>query len=322
MDVFIVGSLMFIVTVFVSESVLYAIRTWRYPDRHKVQKRLKAIESFEYNKEGSDILRTRTLSEVAIVDRMLQKLPCVYKFDKVLQQADVRSPIGLFLLLILVLFSVVLWGSTFFTNNLLSSIFIALLAGGMPIFYVRIKKKKRMDKFERQFPETLDAIARALRAGHAFTSGMKLAADECEDPIASEFCETLDEINYGTSVSDALKNLVHRVGCPDLKYFAVSVIIQQETGGNLAEITENIAYIIRERFRFRGKVKSLSAEGKISAIILIALPFIIVVALTFLNPDYIRILFEEKIGRYVAALGMFNMIIGALLMKKMTKIDV
>jgi tight adherence protein B len=322
MDLFIVGSLMFIVVIFFTESVLYAIRTWRNPDRNKIKKRLKAMPSSEYNKKGHDILRTRNLSEVPIIDRMLRKIPGIDKLDKVLQQADIKSPIGLFVLLILVMFFVVFWASTFFTRDILISFFIALMVGGVPICYVRIKKKKRMEKFEKQFPEALDAIARALRAGHAFTSGMKLAADECDDPIASEIRETLDEINYGNSVSDALKNLVLRVDCSDLKYFAVSVIVQQETGGNLAEITENIAFIIRERFRFRGKVKALSAEGKISAFILIALPFIIIVALSFFNPDYIQILFIERAGRFLAALGTINMILGALLMKKMIKIDV
>ena len=284
MELFLVGSIMFIVAIFFIESLLYSYNTWRHPDRNKIQRRLKALSSFEDTEKTLGILRQRKLSEIPILDRILKKTPGIVNLDQLLQQGDIKSPLGFFLLLVLVLFSVSFWASTFFINNTGSSFIISLLMGALPIIYVRIKKKKRIEKFEKQFPEALDAIARALRAGHAFTSGMKLAADECENPIAAEFRATLDEINYGNSVTEALKNFVGRVGCQDLKYFAVSVIVQQETGGNLAEITENIAFIIRERFRFRGKVKTLSAEGKISAFILSALPFVIVAVLTYSKP--------------------------------------
>jgi len=179
-----------------------------------------------------------------------------------------------------------------------------------------------MEKFQRQLPEALELIARSLKAGHAFPSGMKLAADEFDDPLGPEFDETLNEINFGVSVPDALKNLTDRIDCPDLKFFVISVILQRETGGNLAEIIESLSYIIRERFKLYGKVKILAAEGKLSAIILVALPFLIMIVLRFINTDYINTLLSEPAGRIMSGMAAFMMLIGILVMKKMVNIKV
>ena len=130
-----------------------------------------------------------------------------------------------------------------------------------------------MEKYERQLPEGMELIARALKAGHAFTSGMRMAADEFDDPLGPELDYTLDELNFGISMQDALNRMTTRVDCMDLKYFVVSVVLQRETGGNLAEIIETSARIIRLRFKFQGKVKTLVAEAKLSAIVLDLVPF-------------------------------------------------
>ena len=155
-----------------------------------------------------------------------------------------------------------------------------------------------MAVFERQLPDGLGLIARALRAGHAFTSGMKLAADEFGDPLGPELQDTLDEINFGVSVPEALKNLARRVDCPDLSFFVVSVILQRETGGNLSEIIENLAALMRERFRFRGKVRTLSAEGKLSAVVLLLIPFVLFGFLYLTNRPYVESLMFDPIGKF------------------------
>jgi tight adherence protein B len=151
---------------------------------------------------------------------------------------------------------------------------------------------------------------------------MRLAADEFGDPFGAELSETLDEINFGVSVSDALANLATRLDSPDIRYFVISVLIQRTTGGNLAEILENIARLIRERIKFQGKVRVLSAEGKLSAVILIALPFVIVLALSFLSQSYIYVLWAEPAGRIMAGVAVVMMILGALVMKKIVTIEV
>ena len=147
-----------------------------------------------------------------------------------------------------------------------------------------------MQRFEEQLPDALELIARSLKAGHAFSSGMKMVTDEFDDPVGTEFAKTLNEINFGVDVTEALKNLAKRVDCPDLNFFVISVILQKETGGNLAEILENIGHLIRERFKFYGRVRTLTAEGRLSAVVLIGLPFVIAFVIFLLNPEYIKIL--------------------------------
>jgi tight adherence protein B len=207
-------------------------------------------------------------------------------------------------------------------SNALLSLIIAFFLGAFPFLYVYLKKKRRMEKFQRQLPDALDLIARALKAGHAFTGGLKMVGDELGEPVGTEFEKTLHEINFGSGIPEALKGLTQRVDCPDLRFFIISVIIQRETGGNLAEILAKIAYLIRERFKLQNRVQVLSAEGKLSAIILIAIPFVIALALSVLNPVYIKTLFTDPIGKALVAFALLMMVIGIVVMKRMIEIRV
>jgi tight adherence protein B len=171
-------------------------------------------------------------------------------------------------------------------------------------------------------PDALDLVARSLKAGHAFSGGLSMAAEEFDDPIGTEFSEMLDEINFGVSVPEALKNLTTRVECEEIKYFAMGVILQRETGGNLAELIQILANLIRERFKFEGKVRVLSAEGKLSAVILSALPFMVVGWFLTTNPKYLSPLIKEPFGQFLLLLAGVWMIIGILIMKRMVSIKV
>ena len=321
MNILIVGLLMFVVSVLVLESMLYAIRTIKNPDRNKIRNRLRAL-SAEDATDVTDILRKRSLSEVPGLDRVLSCLPMAKRLDRLLEQANVQYPLGFFVLLTFVLASAGYLGSSFATTNPGISLIAGALLGAIPFYYVCSRKKRRMKKFESQLPDGLELIGRALRAGHAFSSGLKLAADEFDDPLGTEFGRTLDEVNFGVSVPDALKNLAGRVDSQDLRYFVVSVIIQREAGGNLAEIMDKIGHIIRERFKLRGKIRVLSAEGKMTAIILAALPFLVIIALHFMNPNYINTLLTEPAGRKISAVAGFMMVVGILVMKKLIRIKV
>jgi tight adherence protein B len=208
------------------------------------------------------------------------------------------------------------------TSNYSFSTLLALFLGVMPFFYICVKKRRRMEKFQRQLPDALDLIARALKAGHAFTGGLKMVAEELGEPIGTEFEKALHEINFGVGVPEALKNLPNRVDCPDLRFFIISVVIQRETGGNLAEVLSKIAYLIRERFKLQSRVKVLSAEGKLSAIILIAIPFVIALALAVLNPGYIKTLFVDPVGKVLVGFALVMMVIGIFVMKRMIQIKV
>ena len=322
MNILLPALILFIMSVVVIELCFFAYRTIRNPDRQKIKKRLRTFSSNARENDLQDITRTRVLSEVPLLNKILLNIPITRPLDRLLQQANVQYPIGFFILLTCVLGIAGYLVCSLIAKNVVASLIVAALAGGIPFLYLRLKRKKRMEKFQAQLPEALDLIGRALRAGHAFTSGMKLAADEFDDPLGPEFDETLNEVNFGISVPDALKNLSRRVDCADLKYFVVSVILQRETGGNLAEIIESIAHIIRERYKFKGKVRTLSAEGKLSAIILVAIPFLVVIALRILNPEYISTLFTEPAGRMMAGIAAFIMFIGILFIKKMVAIKV
>jgi len=151
---------------------------------------------------------------------------------------------------------------------------------------------------------------------------MKVAVDNFGDPLGPEFARALDEINFGFPVADALRSLAFRIDCAEVKFFVVSVILQRETGGNLAEIIDNIAHIIRERFKFNDKLKVLSAEGKISAIILTVLPFIIFFVIRVLNPSYINSLFDDPIGRKIVLAALILVAIGIYVMKRMVTIKI
>jgi tight adherence protein B len=322
MKMLIVSIIIFAVSVFVIEMLFYAYRTIHNSDRRKIRKRLKTFSSKENKDELPDILRKNVLSDVPSLNKILLFVPGPQRLDRLLRQANVQYRLGVFMLLAILIGATGFLAGSLITDNYALCVIIALSLTGMPFLYVCLKKKKRMQKFQRQLPEALELIARSLKAGHAFPSGMKLAADEFDDPLGPEFDETLNEINFGVSVPDALKNLADRVDCPDLKYFVISVILQRETGGNLAEIIENIAYIIRERFKLYGKIKTLAAEGKLSAIILCAIPFLVIIALRFTNPDYINTLFSEPAGRIMAGISAFMMAMGILVMKKMVNIKV
>jgi tight adherence protein B len=253
---------------------------------------------------------------------MLLSIRWTDKLSRMIEQSGTESTLGVFILLSIVLaaggFVISLWVA----SNALLSLIIAFFLGVFPFLYVYLKKKRRMEKFQRQLPDALDLIARALKAGHAFTGGLKMVGDELGEPVGTEFEKTLHEINFGSGVPEALKGLTQRVDCPDLRFFIISVIIQRETGGNLAEILAKIAYLIRERFKLQNRVQVLSAEGKLSAIILIAIPFVIALALSVLNPVYIKTLFIDPIGKALVAFSLLMMAIGMVVMKRMIEIRV
>ena len=281
MNIFITTIAIFIVSVLIIELLFYSFRYIRNPDRGRIRRELKKIKSGRQEADLPDLMRKRVLSGVPLLNQILLRVTLIEHLDRLRYQADVRYPSAFFILLALVFAGVGFIG--FYILLKINPWYLAgalsLFTGSFPFLYLYNKKNKRMKKFQAQLPESLDLMARSLRAGHAFSTGMKMAADEFEDPLGPEFSITLDEINYGLGVPDALKNLVKRVDCPDLTFFVVSVILQRETGGNLAEIMQNIAHLIRERYKFHGKVQTLSAEGKLSAVILTILPFAVAGAL-------------------------------------------
>jgi tight adherence protein B len=322
MQPFIFGATIFVVSVIIIELLFYAYRNIRSADRAKILKRLRKSMYTQDDQVGTDIMRKRVLSEIPFLNRLLLKTPGMLKFDNLISQANAKYPIGFFILFALFLAILGFLIGALIIKNQFASLGLFVLGGLIPFLYLTILKQRRIEKFKRQLPEALDLMARALKAGHAFTNGMRLAADQFDDPLGPEFSEALDEINFGISVPDALRNMAKRIDCSEIRYFVVGVILQRETGGNLAELMGILSYLIREKFKFQGKVRTLSAEGRLSAIILIALPFFIAGWLQFSNPKYLATLFMDPIGKVMILGAVLMMIIGIFVMKKMVTIEV
>lgn len=322
MNLYIIGAIIFFMSVIIIELITYAVKNMRSVNRAKIRKRLRK-HTFDKDSIGQiDIVKRRVLSEIPFLNRLLIKIPGVSALDRLTIKANSKYPAGFYVLLALFLGVISFIGINFFLINRLSSLFIAAALSSLPFLHLLQLKQKRIEKFRRQFPEALDLIARALKAGHSFNSGMRLAADEFEDPLGPEFDETLGEINFGVSAANALKNLAERIECQELKYFVVAVILQRETGGNLAELIESLANLVREKFKFQGKVRTLSAEGRLSAVILVAIPFLVAIYLNFANPEYLKLLFSTPIGRVMVTGAAIMMAIGILVLKKMVTIKV
>jgi tight adherence protein B len=322
MHILFLGAVIFILCLLVIELTAYGIRIIQHPDRAEVRKRLKRGLAEEFDSESPDIVKKIVLSDLPFINRILSAVPGVDRLELLMRQANVNYTMSFFILLSLAL------GITgyLFTIVLMKDPILALLVGlaatSPPLVHLRVKKRRRIAKFEKQLPEGLGLIARALRAGHAFTSGMKLASEEFGDPLGPEFDETLDEINFGVSVTEALKNLAHRMGCPDLTFFVVSVILQRETGGNLAEIIESLAQLIRERFKFRGKLRVLSAEGRLSAVVLIVIPFLLFLTIFFVNRSFLEPLIRDPLGRVIMLIAICLMAVGVLVIRRIIKVEV
>jgi tight adherence protein B len=323
-DILLPALLIFVITVFVIQMFLYAYSTMRHPDRPSIQRKLKTISSrgTEAGDIDSDILRKETLSGIPLLNQMLRSVVGIDRLHRLAQQANTRFSVGLIMLAALVIAAIAFFLAFTWAGTIILSAILAVLVGSIPFIYLVVLKQRRMAKFQAQLPEALDMIARSMRAGHAFTTGMRLASDEFDDPLGPEFHYALDEVNFGVSVPDALTNLVDRVDCPDLGFFVVSVILQRETGGNLAEIMEKIAHLIRERFKLLDKIRTLSAEGKLSAIILSLIPIFVVGILYIMNRKYIMILFTDSIGKYMIVVAIILMLLGFYVMRRIIKIKV
>ena len=198
----------------------------------------------------------------------------------------------------------------------------AVIGALLPYFYINRKKSKRLDRFEAQFPDAVDLLGRAIRAGHPLSSGLKMVAEETQEPIAGEFRQVFEEARFGLPFEDAMLGLADRVNLVDTRIFTAAVLIQREVGGNLAEILDNLSYTIRERFKIRGQVRVYTAEGRISGIILSGLPIAIGAIIFMMNPSYMMTLFTEPAGKMMIGASVVMQIMGFLWIRKIVNIEV
>jgi tight adherence protein B len=199
---------------------------------------------------------------------------------------------------------------------------MALITASMPIFWLLWRRKRRLKTFSAQLPDAMDMLARSLRSGQSLASGFNMVAGEMSLPLSREFGRVFEEQNLGVSVEDSLRGMCDRVPNLDLRFFVTAVILQRQTGGDLAEILDKIGTLIRERFQIWGAVQALTGEGRLSGIVLMALPVALFVALYFLNPDYVMLLFDDPMGQKMLAGGVVLQVLGALVIRKIVTIKV
>ena len=233
MQLFLIGIGIFIVTVIIIELLIYAASNTRSAKRANFRKRLRNYTYSDAGEVGADILKKRIYSDIPVVNSLLSSIPGVSKIDNLVAQANAKHPMGFYVFFVMLLAALGYAVGELFLSEVYQSLLLMLVSGSLPFVHLKRLKRKRVEKFKKQLPDGLDLVARALKAGHAFSGGMKLAADEFEDPLGPEFFETLNEINFGISVPNALKNLAGRIDCEELGYFVVGVILQRETGGRI-----------------------------------------------------------------------------------------
>jgi tight adherence protein B len=232
-------------------------------------------------------------------------------------QADINQDPGTFLRITLYPFALGLLIGVFFLRNAVLGLLLGCALGTIPFFYIKWKRKDKTKKFEAQMPDAMELLARSLRAGHTLPSALELIGNEMEDPMAAEMGIAYEEQKFGISIAEALVHTLERVDSMDLNYFVAAVLIQQETGGNLAELMENIAHVIRSRLNFKAKVRGLTAMGRLSTIIMIIVPVAIFFVLMLVANKYEKVLVESSTGRTMLTVGVVLVLIGGYLLRKL-----
>ena len=316
------GLLVFAGVVLLIEGAYVAFRALGRRGDDRVRRRLRQFVERHRDDPATDITRQRVYSEVPWFNALIRQLAKARQVSLLIEQANAPYTTGFYLLMAALLGAI---GTVVAISSWLGPLVgLALSLGGitLPFLYLLVRRNARMAKFERQFPDVLDLVARAMRAGHAFTSALKMVSDEFEDPAGPEFARVIEEINFGVAAQDALSKLTERVRSQDLRFFVVAVIVQRETGGNLAEIIEKIGTLIRERFVLQGKIRALSAEGRLSAFVLGLLPVFLALYFLVAQPAYIKTLVTDPIGHVMIGGALVLMSLGALDMKRMIEIKV
>ncbi len=272
--------------------------------------------------EGVGLLREELLSSTPWLHQWLQRQNLFAGLRNLLNQADMKWTVGGVVVMSLASWVVVGVAVYLRTNTPLVSVMLGSIGAISPILFISFKRSKRFDSFERGLPEALDLMVSALRAGHSFISAIESAAREMPKPLSEEFRKCFDEQNFGLEMRESLLNLATRVPIHDVHIIVTAILIQKESGGNLAEILEKVAYIIRQRFRLKKQVRVHTAQGRLTGLILTLLPLVLGVAMYLVNPDHMSILWENPMGMKLIYTSVIMTIIGGLIIRKIVNIRV
>jgi tight adherence protein B len=268
------------------------------------------------------LMRDEQLSQIPLLDTLLRRSARVSEVQKMLSQAGLTIRAGNFLG-VCILSAVGAAVIVFLISGRAEFSWPAMLIGFFfPYSYASMKRQKRFSKFEELFPDAIDTLARAVRAGHAFTTALEMITSEISEPVAGEFRQLFEEQKFGMPVRDALLNLTERMPSVDVKFFVTAVMLQRETGGNLAEILDNLSYVIRERFKIQRQVKVYTAQGRLTMALLMGMPPVIVGGMLLVNPAFIHPLFSDPIGHTLLVAGIVLQTVGYFVIRKIIRIQV
>ncbi len=289
-----------------------------------LRQRLQTIERVSTGAvdDTASLLRQESLSDVPWLNEFMQQVPVFIKLQHLLTQAESNWTVGTLVSGSLVLVLVGTWIGSFRAPTLPLAALFGLLVGGLPLVYLSWKRYSRFRRFEELLPDTIDLMARALRAGHTVTSSIEMVSTEGSEPVASEFRRVFEEQNFGLPLREAMLNLADRVPLPDVSFLVTAVLVQKETGGNLAEVLDKATAVIRDRFRLRGQLRVYTAQGRLTGWILAGLPFFMFVILNLVNPEYEKVLLTDPVGQKMIYLGIILMVTGGWVIRKVIDIRV
>ena len=312
----------FILILAIAGAVLFATRG--DSESEAVQRRLQdvSVGAVGVQQVNKSMLRDSTVSDLPALNKLLLSWSGLARLNAYIAQAGLKIKPGVLALLssisgvaIYFICYVEDWG-------IITAVLFGLLGLALPAMFVAIRRTQRLRKFEKNFPEAIDLLSRAIRAGHAVTAGLEMMSKETPQPVSGEFRMVFEENNFGLPLRDALHNLTERVPLVDVRFFVTGLVVQKETGGNLVELLENLASVIRERFKIRGEVRTKTAQGRFTAAILIALPPTFLLITRAINPEYTSVLFTDPLGRTLLGVGAFLQILGSLIIWKIVNIEV
>jgi tight adherence protein B len=271
---------------------------------------------------GETVLQHTLEGPLPGMDRLVSGTGAGKRMARLIEQSGVRTTPSALALISLVVAAFVGFITFLFVPQRFAPLVAAAAGGAIPILWVMHRRTARMKRFEEQFPEALDLLSRAIRAGHALQTALGMVAEELPDPVGTEFKKTFEQQNFGLPLRDALNEMAARVAVLDVRFFVTAVLIQRDTGGNLAEILDNLAHVVRERFKIRRQVRVHTAHGRFTGYVLLALPAALAIALTFINPEHMQTLFRERMGQMMLLGAMVMQTIGFIWIRQVIKIEV
>jgi tight adherence protein B len=315
------GLLVFLAVFSLSQGLVVPVFGEARRVRKRLEGRLAAVAALEQRNEIANLVREKYLKELSPLQRRLESLPGMPRLARMIEQAGhsvLAHRLVLLSLVLAVCALVIVWT---LLRMPAAAIMAGLIVGWAPYVKIMRDRNRRMQQFEEQMPEAIDVVRRALQAGHPFSATLKLVAEDMQEPIAGEFSQTFADISYGNDVRRAMLGLLERIPSVTVMAFVTSVLVQKETGGNLAEILEQIAKVIRGRFRFHRKVRTLSAEGRLSAWVLGMVPLVMFAIISLTTPEYLPVLFDDPLGKKLVSAAFVMGVLGVWWIRRIIRID-